>query len=127
MSERHTKHFHPAIDTMLHCPCCKKGTLSVATFIVLEQVRVHFGEPVTLTSGPRCPEYNEHVGGAEYTSRHLVEPYEREPDAADIVVKDVSPQEVYDYLCSRPYANLLGLGNYKDFTHVDTRGEQARW
>ena len=124
---RYTKHFNPETDKALCCPCCGKGTLAIATFIILEVVRVHFGQPVTVTSACRCTIHNHKVGGTPYTSRHLYEPYERDPDAADIIVKDVPPQEVYDFLCSLPYANLLGLGNYEDFTHIDTRGSKARW
>ena len=45
----------------------------------------------------------------------------------DIVVKDVSPTQVYLYLKNTAYSNLLGLGKYKEFTHVDTRGYAARW
>lgn len=112
---------------MLNCPHCGKGELAIATFIVLEDVRVHFNAPVTVNSACRCPVHNLAVGGKEYTSRHIVEDYERDADAADIVVQGIDPQEVYGYLCSRPYANLLGLGNYKSFTHVDTRGHTARW
>lgn len=124
---RHTKHFHPDTDKALLCPCCGAGELAIATFIVLEVVRVHFGKPVTVTSACRCPERNLAVGGKEFTSRHITEPYERDADAADIVVKDVAPLEVYNFLCSLPYANLLGIGSYEDFTHLDTRGYAARW
>lgn len=123
---RHTKHFHPNSDKKLVCSCCGKGQLAIATFIILEDVREYFGKPITILSACRCEKHNTAEGGAE-DSRHLYEPYERDPDAADIVVEGVSPREVYDYLTSRPYANLLGLGSYNTFTHVDSRGYRARW
>lgn len=127
MTERATHHFNPKHDKMMHCPCCGEGQLSIATLLVLETVRMHFGVPVTITSGPRCTEHNKKVGGAEWTSQHLYEPHERDPAAADIVVRGVPPNDVYDFLCRLPYANLLGIGGYTEFTHVDTRGYKARW
>jgi uncharacterized protein YcbK (DUF882 family) len=121
---RHTKHFHPKSDKKLVCSCCGKGTLAIATFIVLEVVRVHFGVPVTINSACRCRMYNEKIGGSK-NSKHLCDVLET--TAADIVVEDVPPYEVYLFLCSLPYANLLGLGDYSSFTHIDTRGYKARW
>ena len=125
---RRTTHFNPETDRALRCPCCGEGKLAIATFIVLENVRVWFGQPVTVTSSCRCSKHNAIVGGAD-DSEHLDETvYDGiEATAADIVVKDVPPSDVYDFLCSRPYANLLGIGKYDNFTHVDTRGHTARW
>lgn len=123
---RHTKHFHPKGDKKLVCSCCGKGQLAVATFIVLEVVRVHFGVPVTINSACRCEKYNKEVGGSP-ESKHICDDYNFEPTAADIVVEDIPPMEVYLFLKGLPYANLLGLGDYETFTHVDTRGYTARW
>ena len=135
---RHTQHFNRLSDRMMVCPCCGKGELSVATLIVLEVVRVHFGVPVTITSACRCPEYNalERISGG-YKSRHLTAHpdtsgntlvwTDRETDAVDITVQGIEPQVVYHFLYTLPYANLLGLGKYNTFTHVDTRGFAARW
>lgn len=125
MTERHTKHFHPVTDNKLKCQCCGEGRLSVATFIVLETVRMHFDKPVYITSGPRCEKHNRAVGGSA-RSEHLIIEGE-DVEAVDIQVDGVKPHEVYRYLCDLPYANLLGIGKYKTFTHVDTRGYAARW
>ena len=122
---RQTQHFNPVVDRKLKCTCCGEGQLSIATFIILEVVRAHFNAPVTVTSGPRCAKYNHSVGGAK-SSEHLIREGE-DVDAVDIVVKGVLPSKVYSFLKSTPYANLLGLGKYKTFTHVDTRGYAARW
>lgn len=122
---RSTKNFNPTVDFKLHCSCCRKGQLSIATFIVLETVRAHFGKPVTVMSGPRCKEYNKKVGGAR-ASEHLIVDH-KDVNAVDIQVKDVSPTQVAKFLEELPYANLLGIGKYPTFTHVDTRGYGARW
>ena len=86
---------------------------------ILQDVRDHFGSPVTINSGYRTANHNKKVGGSEH-SMHLV------GCAADIVVKGVSPVIVYDYLNSE-YPGILGLGLYSTFTHVDTRINQSRW
>lgn len=85
----------------------------------LEDIRAHFGKPVNINSGYRCPVHNADVGGAE-SSRHL------EGDAADLWIAGVSPAEVYEY------ANTIigdegGVGKYATFTHIDVRGYRARW
>jgi uncharacterized protein YcbK (DUF882 family) len=59
------------------------------------------------------------VGGAP-NSRH------RHADAADIVVSQVPPSNVADYLESKD-PGRWGLGRYSSFTHIDTRGYSARW
>lgn len=121
-----TKNFNSDVDVKMKCTCCGKGGISIATLIVLEDVRRHFDKPVTITSGARCESYNKSVGGTK-RSEHLVTESEPLADAVDIVVEDVSPTQVYLYLKNTAYASLLGLGKYKEFTHVDTRGYAARW
>lgn len=122
---RTTEHFNPVIDRKLTCSCCGQGQLSIATFIVLETIRLHFDKPVTVVSGPRCRAYNKKVGGAAKSEHLIIE--DMDVDAVDIQVKDVSPTQVTAYLKQLPYANLIGIGKYKTFTHVDTRGYAARW
>ena len=100
------------------CKCgCGYDTVDALLLEALESVRLFFGEPITVNSGCRCPEYNSEIGGAE-KSQH------KKGRAADIVVKSVAPAEVADY------AESLGLsvGRYRSFTHVDSRsGPAARW
>ena len=48
---------------------------------VLEPLRQHFGQPVVISSGYRCPTLNRAVGGAK-TSQHMT------GEAADIRVPD---------------------------------------
>lgn len=125
MTVRSTLNFNPVIDRKLRCSCCGEGQISIAAFIILETVRMHFDAPVTITSGPRCRAYNKKVGGADKSEHRIIDG--EDTDAVDFVVKGHTPQEVYMYLKGLPYANLLGIGKYKTFTHVDTRGYAARW
>lgn len=123
--ERTTQNFNPVLDKKLKCTCCGEGQLSISTFMLLETVRMHFGAPVTILSGPRCRPYNRKVGGAA-KSEHLILDGE-DVEAVDFTVAGQTPATVYQYLKGLPYANLLGLGKYKTFVHADTRGYAARW
>ena len=64
----------------------------------LEPTRQHFGLPIQVTSGYRCPQVNRLVGGAE-TSQHM------KGEAADITV----PRKYWPFCCtaSEQIARLL--------------------
>jgi len=103
------------------CLCgCAFDTVDTQLLEVLEGVRQHFGAPVTILSGCRCPKHNYDVGGSE-KSQH------KKGRAADFVVNEHLPIEVQNYL-KITYPDSLGIGSYTGFTHVDarTRGG-ARW
>lgn len=84
---------------------------------VLADVIHSLGEaygPVIVTSGCRCHTWNMEVGGTA-NSYHL------NGMAADIQIPGVSASQVYDWLLAK-YGNSLGLIEYREFVHVDTRG-----
>ena len=93
---------------------------------VLEWVREEGGvAPLLINSWYRDADYNKTIGGVA-NSMHLT------LGAADIVKIGASPAEVADLIDTHPQANLLGLGRYNTFTHVDIRGmigrsAPARW
>ena len=78
----------------------------------LQDIRSHFGAPVTINSAYRTPTYNAKVGGAK-SSYHL------KGQAFDIVVKGHTPQEVARY-CK--LIGIKGVIQYNTFVHVDSRG-----
>jgi len=116
--------------------CCEVGRLSgparlepppprlwpniLDTLDVLEWLRDRIGEPYNLNSGFRSPTYNSKIGGAA-SSQHLVF------RATDGWAEETPPKEIADLLEEHPQAHLLGIGRYKTFTHLDTRGQRARW
>jgi len=104
------------------CKCdCGFDEIALDTVYICQSIRHHFDRPVTITSACRCPEHNASVGGAE-NSQHVA------GTAADVVVKDVHPHDVYEYLDTHAVdLGIGGLGKYNSFTHVDTRGRGARW
>ena len=86
---------------------------------VLQQIRDHFGKPVSITSGYRTPAYNTKVGGASNS-------YHVKGMAADITVTGVSNREVAKFAST--IANGVGLYNYTGgFVHVDVRGSRYYW
>ena len=102
------------------CKCgCGLDNVSSELVAVLELVRIKFRSPVTVSSGCRCKAHNEKEGGAP-RSKHL------DGIAADIKVKGVQPNEVYNFL-DRLFPHECGLGQYETFTHVDVRKTKARW
>ena len=89
---------------------------------VLEFVRCYFDDSaVTIISGYRCQAHNSDpkVGGATH-SKHLI------GIAADIEVKGVKPEDVYDLL-NMTFPRSYGIGLYDWGVHIDVRSERARW
>ena len=86
---------------------------------ILENIRSHFGQPITINSGYRCLTHNTNVGGAG-NSRHM------HGDAADIMITDIAPSLVYKY-ADQLVGSRGGVGKYPNFTHIDVRGYKARW
>lgn len=85
----------------------------------LEEIREAAGKPVYINSGYRCPEYNERVRGVKNSYHTLGK-------AADIRIKDMSPQEVYN-LINRLYPDKYGIGLYATFVHFDVRKNKTRF
>ena len=101
------------------CPCgCGFDTVDHELIVILERIRAHFNLPVHVTSGCRCSAYNAVVGGAR-DSQHM------RGRAADIHLA-LPPDTVRAYLLAA-YPERFGIGGYKTFTHIDTRGTVARW
>lgn len=102
------------------CKCgCGFDTVDYELVTVLQDVADHFKEQVIITSACRCKSYNELVGGSK-ASKHKL------GIAADIVVLNTEPYHVYDYLNVK-YFDRYGIGKYEEFTHIDVRGNKARW
>lgn len=86
---------------------------------VLQKIRNHFGNAVTITSAYRTPTRNKAIGGTTY-SQHLY------GKAADIKVKGIAPKTVAAY-AETLLKNKGGIGTYSTFVHVDVRATRSRW
>ena len=108
----------------LHEFACTDGSkpvfLSQALVDILEAIRVHFGRPVTITSGYRTVSYNAGLKNSSKKSQHC------NGLAADIKVEGHTPKEVYDYACSL-LGDHGGVGIYNTFVHVDVRAVKSRF
>ena len=87
---------------------------------ILVAIRVHFGRPVTVTSGYRTVSYNAGLKNSSKKSQHC------NGLAADIKVEGHTPKEVYDYACSL-LGDHGGVGIYNTFVHVDVRAVKSRF
>lgn len=101
--------------------CCSKVLIDEKLVKYLQQIRNHFGKPITINSAYRCQKHNKAVGGSS-GSYHTV------GQAADIVVSGVKPAEVAKYAET---IGILGIGLYEskdgNFVHIDTRTKKSFW
>lgn len=102
---------------------CKDGSdpvfISPELVEVLQKIRSHFGEAVTINSAYRTPTHNKKEGGATY-SQHLY------GTGADIKVTGVTPKQVAQY-AETLLSGRGGIGIYSNFTHIDVRDVKSRW
>lgn len=95
------------------CRCgCGYDKVSPKLIQGLEELRVLVGKPIKINSGCRCKKHNDETPGSEPNSKHLL------GQAADIVVKGVSPMDVFS-LARQTIFKQGGRGLYDTFTHVD--------
>lgn len=102
--------------------CCTTVLIDEQLVKYLQQIRDHFGKPITITSAYRCTTHNKKVGGAT-GSRHA------KGQAADFGIAGVKPAEIAKYAES---IGIKGIGLYetaKDgyFVHIDTREKKSFW
>ena len=87
---------------------------------VLENARQHFGKTIKINSGYRTVAYNSTLKNSSPQSQHT------HGNAADIVVSDVKPIDVYNYF-NKTYPDKYGIGIYNTFVHIDVRPTKSRW
>lgn len=104
------------------CGCCSTVKIDSDLVAYLQKIRDHFGKPVIINSGYRCPTHNKRIGGVT-NSNHM------KGMAADITMRGVSHAEIAKYAET---LGMKGIGLYetdKDghFVHVDTRTKKSFW
>jgi hypothetical protein len=93
---------------------------AIKTLRILQEFRTWTGKPITISSGYRDEYYNAAVGG-EKNSHHMAF------RAFDFKVQGMIPSQVAQLLETHRDADRIGIGIYRTFTHVDSRGARARW
>lgn len=109
--------------TLSECSCrcgCGLCDIDLVLLSALENLRSRVARPIHTTSVQRCHSHNKAVGGTPH-SQHLI------GRAADIVVRDMTPDELAEQARQVPEFQNGGIGIYKSFLHVDVRGHTARW
>lgn len=119
MDKRLSPHFLAAEFTCNHCGHECPGGMDPKLIELLEELRAHFGKPVVISSGYRCPAHNARVGGAKH-SQHM------RGTAADVKVVGVAPAVVQQW-ANQHMSGWGGVGSYPRFTHLDVRQGPARW
>jgi len=111
-----TKNFS---SSELDCKCsyssCTKTLIDLDHIVKLQALRDLTG-PLKITSGFRCKRHNKNVGGVP-TSQHV------KGTATDITSKRLHP----DIIAETAEQLFDGVGRYDAFTHIDSRGNSARW
>lgn len=113
-------YFTPKGDPYLfRCPCGKCDLVPAEAFVArLERLRGAYGRPLIVTSGPRCPEYNQKIGGAA-DSDHLT------GEGADLACTDSRDRYfLLETVYQTRLFNRLGIG--KTFVHVGMRADLDR-
>lgn len=102
-------------------PPVERWHAMLPTLRVLERVRERFG-PTTVNSAYRSLAYNTAVGGVG-DSRHS------QNDAIDFRCANGTPTEWAAFLRGLRSEGVFrgGIGTYRTFVHVDTRGHNADW
>jgi len=111
-------HFSAREFQCRHC-----GTLVLHPLLVLglEWLRHLVEQPIYVTSGYRCEEYNRQIGGAP-DSQHVL------GKAADIRLHGMDVLPLFRAAYRVPYFDGGGIGLYSEgFVHVDVRDGRARW
>lgn len=105
------KWFSYEIDTKLACPCCGERKVTPELLRVLDLIRASAG-PMTITSGYRCPEYNDSLSGSVPDSAHT------KGLAADISCTTSSKRhKLLSAIFQLGHIDRIGIG--ASFIHID--------
>ncbi len=95
-----------------YCNGYPAGNTSAKLLTILEKIRAHYGKPVNIRSGQRCPKHNAAVGGNANSSH-------KKGKAADIYIKGICDTAsgrrqvvalAYKYGAKYSYANTRQMG-----------------
>jgi uncharacterized protein YcbK (DUF882 family) len=117
-----------------HCKCsftdCTKlpdGGMDRKLLKSCDKLREQFGFPITVTSGYRCPDWNDKVGGVPKTDKSMGSQH-MYGTAADLRPSAYSDKRLQLLYSKAVKLNPKGLGEYSTFVHIDQRrGDRARW
>ncbi len=101
----------------IECGCgCGLMNMTEATLIQMERLRVFYGKAITVTSGSRCPAYNEDQGGKP-ASAHL--------DGYALDMRCSNGREKLNLVEAGMKAGFNRFGIGTGFVHVDCHPEKS--
>ncbi|HET9304848.1 MAG TPA: D-Ala-D-Ala carboxypeptidase family metallohydrolase [Candidatus Sulfotelmatobacter sp.] len=101
--------------TELECRCgCGTCNVEQSLLDALEQFRRLVNQPIIINSGYRCSKHNEESNG-QPDSQHM------SGRAADIRVSGKKARELYALAQRIPSIRGIGVDDYRDYIHIDTR------
>lgn len=100
-------------DYEFACECCGESLINPLLLEKLDILRAEYKYPIYVSSGYRCFEHNEEIGG-EINSQHLL------GNAADIYVSG-DYQKFYDLVIRTQLFDGIGYYPEQEFVHVDVR------
>jgi lysozyme family protein len=109
-------HFHLR-EFSCHCGRCPVVLVSMTHTERLQQLRNALKRPITITSGYRCAKHNAAVGGVS-DSQHVL------GTATDIKIPGLTVAQI---VAAAERIGFDGIGTYRTFVHLDSRGSRARW
>lgn len=105
------------------CPCCGEAKMSRLFLDKLQTVRSKYGKPIYITSGYRCPEYNDEISSTGKGGPHTT------GKAADIWVVGHDAHALL-YWAFREGFSGVGVNqkgaNDERFVHIDMLEEEPR-
>lgn len=98
------------------CPCCKRVMLHERLLEYIQGLRSAINSTIMITSGYRCPTYNQKIGGA-------LRSYHMYGLAVDIITPEYPLLEAY-YLAQDLGFTGFGFYEKRQFIHLDIRPGQ---
>jgi uncharacterized protein YcbK (DUF882 family) len=100
------------------CRCCGVAGVRQSFVERLQLLRNLIGKPIIVTSGYRCPDHNERIGGAKNS-------FHTQGIAADVKA-DIDLKE---FFVAAEKVGFEGIGYYPEekFLHVDIGNRTQRW
>lgn len=102
------------------CPCCGENRMKMSFILSLDSLRSKCNFPFVISSGYRCPSYNDEVSTTGLNGPHTT------GQAVDVVLFG---RQAYDVLSFAPRFGFTGIGLHqkgehgKRFIHLDTLGD----
>jgi uncharacterized protein YcbK (DUF882 family) len=110
-----TKDFHPDTDPKLLCTCghyeCDERSVSQSALDKVQLIRSDIKQPMTVTSGGRCPNHPNELTKSSPGDHQLQE-------AVDIACNDVDVETKLKVLAGRHGATRVAGGAYCGFVHI---------